>query len=95
MIPPTIVDQITLWEKERNRLVFNQSFLYKNFELEEEFDASLAYASDLGFLLWHDVQKRWMVINSEGHAIMRDYIKTLIASRGRTGYNNANLTPVA
>ena len=91
VLPQTVSDQIALWELERNRLMFKDAFLYKDFEIEEEFDAAYQYAQDLKILLWSNPHhsKRWLVVTAEGHAILKDYVKSLIAAR-RSGYTIQN-----
>ncbi|KAI3649589.1 hypothetical protein MP228_005221 [Amoeboaphelidium protococcarum] len=51
-VPPSVIDQICLWEIERNRLALKDGFLYRDFSVEEEWEATLKYAQDLNILLW-------------------------------------------
>lgn len=51
-IPPTIVDQIKLWENERNRFVFNEGVLYSQFHSQTDFETLRDYAVTLGVLTW-------------------------------------------
>ncbi|KAG1218466.1 hypothetical protein G6F35_008292 [Rhizopus arrhizus] len=62
VLPLTVVDQIRLWEMERNRLKPTPSYLYHEFNVQADFDAAEKYARDLGVLLWSNNQKRTMAI---------------------------------
>lgn len=85
LLPQTVVDQINLWEIEMNRLKLTQSFLYKNFHSEKEFILAAKYAKDLNFLLWEstDPKNRIIIVSAEGHEIVKQYVKNLIAERQR------------
>ncbi|CAO0799024.1 unnamed protein product [Mucor circinelloides] len=63
VLPLTVIDQIRLWEMERNRLKPTPSYLYHEFNVQADFDAAEKYAKDLGVLLWSSTQKRTMIIS--------------------------------
>ncbi len=63
VLPPTVVDQIYLWEQERNRFVFSEGVLYSNFISQSDFETLRDYAQDLGVLVWQNDRKRTMVRN--------------------------------
>lgn len=44
-IPNTIIDQIYLWEQERNRLTFSDGILYSQFNSQTDFETLRKYAS--------------------------------------------------
>lgn len=44
VIPSTIIDQIFLWEQERNRLTFCDGVLYSQFNSQTEYEALRKYA---------------------------------------------------
>ena len=44
MIPPTITDQIRLWELERDRFKFNDGVLYSQFLSQGDFEMLRDYA---------------------------------------------------
>ncbi|ORX56886.1 transcription factor TFIIH complex subunit Tfb2 [Hesseltinella vesiculosa] len=62
ILPLTVVDQMRLWEMERNRLKATPAYLYLNFNVQSDFEASEKHARDLGALLWSNPKKRTMVI---------------------------------
>lgn len=41
ILPPTVTDQLRLWDSERNRLKTTQGFLYQNFQKAEEYEEVL------------------------------------------------------
>lgn len=61
ILPPTIVDQIYLWEQERNRFNFSEGVLYSQFMSQNDFETLRDYAQDLGVLVWQNERKRTMV----------------------------------
>lgn len=61
ILPPTVVDQIYLWEQERNRFVFSEGVLYSQFMSQNDFETLRDYAQDLGVLVWQNERKRTMV----------------------------------
>lgn len=44
IIPSTIIDQIFLWEQERNRLTFQEGYLYSQFNSQPDYEALRKYA---------------------------------------------------
>ncbi|EIE76633.1 hypothetical protein RO3G_01337 [Rhizopus delemar RA 99-880] len=75
VLPLTVVDQIRLWEMERNRLKPTPSYLYHEFNVQADFDAAEKYARDLGVLLWSNNQKRTMAITEAGHENVKGFVK--------------------
>lgn len=50
-LPPTIVDQIKLWENERNRLTFSEGVLYSGFNSQADFEVLRNHALTTGVLI--------------------------------------------
>ena len=73
LIPPTVSDQIRLWERERDRLEFGEGVLYSDFYSARDFETVETYAKDLGVLLWSNTAKRLMVVTSGGHDEVRRF----------------------
>ena len=44
VLPPTIIDQIRLWEIERDRFTFTEGVLYDQFMSQNEFEILRDYA---------------------------------------------------
>ena len=75
IIPPTITDQIKLWEMERDRLRYTEGVLYNQFLSQKDFDMRRADADEQKVLLWANSQKRLMVVSKAGHDDVRRYWK--------------------
>jgi transcription initiation factor TFIIH subunit 4 len=58
VIPPTILDQIHLWEIERERMTATVGFLMKDFDKDEEYKSVVRYADEIGVLVWKSDRKR-------------------------------------
>ena len=54
VLPPTVVDQIRLWQIEGERMKATPGYLFKDFANEPEFKACCTYASEVGVLVWSD-----------------------------------------
>lgn len=75
VIPPTITDQIKLWEMERDRLQYSEGVLYNQFLSQTDYQMLRKFASDSGHLLWSNDQKRLMVVAKAGHDTVKQYWK--------------------
>ncbi|KAH8598907.1 transcription factor Tfb2-domain-containing protein [Bisporella sp. PMI_857] len=73
VLPPTVVDQIRLWQIENERMVTTPGFLFKDFENQKEYEACAKYAGEIGVLSWKSDAKRIFFVNRMEQ--MRDYIK--------------------
>ncbi|KAJ3048943.1 General transcription factor IIH subunit 4 [Quaeritorhiza haematococci] len=80
VLPETVVDQLRLWEMERNRLRASPNcWLYQQFTRFEDYQGVLKYAQDLGCLLWHSDKKRMLVITEQGHPNVKEFVKRKVA----------------
>lgn len=52
VIPATVVDQISLWEQERDRLLYKDGVLYSQFNSQPDFDLLRKYANVLKISLF-------------------------------------------
>lgn len=68
-IPPTVTDQIKLWEIERDRFTFKDGVLYSQFLSQNDFELLRNYASVSGGLLNHQNLFRflWIFLDSNEH----------------------------
>ena len=57
----TIIDQIHLWQLERERIRTTNGFLVKDFKSSDEYQTSKRKA--MGFVLWEDDKKRMFFVN--------------------------------
>ncbi|MGH0175322.1 UNVERIFIED_CONTAM: hypothetical protein FKN15_070256 [Acipenser sinensis] len=75
VLPPTITDQIALWELERDRLQFSEGVLYNQFLSQVDFEVLRNHAKDLGVLIWEKPQNRVMVVTQAGHSDVKKFWK--------------------
>lgn len=75
VLPPTVTDQIRLWELERDRFKFSDGVLYNQFLSQTDFELLRDYARDLGVLVWDNSASRNMVVTKEGHDDVKRFWK--------------------
>jgi transcription initiation factor TFIIH subunit 4 len=64
VLPPTVVDQIRLWQLEENRMKATPGFLIHEFQTQKEYEDAIEYAEQLGVLVWKsDTQRKLWVSN--------------------------------
>lgn len=74
VLPPTVVDQIRLWQLENERMKTTPGFLFRDFENQKEYDGCAKYADEIGVLVWRSDAKRMFFVTR--HEQLRDYIKS-------------------
>jgi transcription initiation factor TFIIH subunit 4 len=57
ILPPTVVDQIRLWQLENERMKTTSGFLFRDFEDRKEFMAVAGFAEEVGVLVWRNDTK--------------------------------------
>ncbi|OJD39850.1 tfiih and nucleotide excision repair factor 3 complexes subunit [Diplodia corticola] len=62
VLPPTVVDQIRLWQIEGDRMRATEGFLFKDFKDYEEFRDLKEYAGHIGVLIWSNDARRLMFL---------------------------------
>nr|XP_027205656.1 general transcription factor IIH subunit 4-like [Dermatophagoides pteronyssinus] len=75
VIPSTIIDQIFLWEQERNRLTFCDGVLYSQFNSQTDYEALKKYAFNLGVILFENSSRRLLVVTPTGHEEVKRFWK--------------------
>lgn len=73
IIPPTVVDQIKLWQLELDRIQTVEGYLFKDFANQQEFNVLCNYASEIGVLSWADKTKRKFFVPKEGFSQVADF----------------------
>ncbi|OBR11008.1 transcription factor tfb2 [Colletotrichum higginsianum IMI 349063] len=73
VLPPTVVDQIRLWQLETERMTTTSGFLFRDFDSPKEYEVIAGYASEIGVLVWRN-DKLGMFFASK-HEQIRDYLK--------------------
>ncbi|CZT43148.1 related to transcription/repair factor TFIIH subunit [Rhynchosporium secalis] len=74
VLPPTVVDQIRLWQIENERMKATLGFLFKEFESRKEYEECAKYADENGVLVWKSDPK--MVFFVTKHEALREYLKS-------------------
>ncbi|XP_066152269.1 general transcription factor IIH subunit 4 [Euwallacea fornicatus] len=74
-LPPTVVDQIKLWELERNRLTYHEGVLYSQFLSQADFNVLKEYAQTNDVLIWCNKEKRTLVIDKNAHDDVKKFWK--------------------
>ncbi|GAA6033215.1 hypothetical protein JCM8097_002999 [Rhodosporidiobolus ruineniae] len=80
LLPTTVVDQIRLWEHERRRIQTADGYLYDDFSSAHDFELVRDYAREIGAVLWESERARRVMVTSEGHAQVREFIKRRMAA---------------
>lgn len=62
VLPPTVVDQIRLWQLERDRIKATPGFLFKDFANSNEFEAPCRYAEEIGVLVWKSERRKMFFV---------------------------------
>ncbi|KAM6038236.1 general transcription factor IIH subunit 4 isoform 3-T3 [Chlamydotis macqueenii] len=75
VLPPTITDQIRLWELERDRLRFSEGVLYNQFLSQVDFEVLRDHARALGVLVFENPGRRLMVVTPAGHPDVKRFWK--------------------
>ncbi|KAJ3275691.1 RNA polymerase II transcription factor B 52 kDa subunit [Borealophlyctis nickersoniae] len=75
ILPATIIDQIRLWEMEKNRLRQNKGLFLHDFAKKDEYQRVLRFASERGSVLWQDDSRRKLFIAEEGVAQVKEFMK--------------------
>ena len=74
VLPPTVVDQIRLWQLENERMAATGGFLFKDFETQKEYEDCAKYAEEVGVLKWQSNAKRMFFVTR--HEQLREFIKS-------------------
>lgn len=74
-LPPTIVDQIKLWENERNRFTYTEGVVYNQFLSQADFITLRDYAQSINVLVWQNERSRTMVVTKNGHEDVKKFWK--------------------
>lgn len=62
VLPPTVVDQIRLWQIEGERMKATTGFLFKDFVNVAEFEGPCRYAEEIGVLVWKNEARRMFFV---------------------------------
>lgn len=74
VLPPTVVDQIRLWQIENERMKSTPGFLFRDFEGQKEYEGCAKYAEEIGVLVWKSDANRMFFVTK--HEQLATYIKS-------------------
>lgn len=77
ILPPTVVDQIKLWQLELDRVHPTKGLLYRDFQNDMEFEKLLKFGEDNGIIVWKDMEKKKFFVTTEGSQQIFDYANRL------------------
>ena len=75
VLPPTVVDQIRLWQIEGERMRATPGYLFKDFTSEADFQECCQYANDVSVLVWSDPTNMMFFVSS------MEQVATFVKSR--------------
>lgn len=81
VLPPTVVDQIRLWELEGERMKSTSGWLIREFANDRDFEDTRKYAEELGVLAWANREKR-MVFVTRTEAIIEGWKRKAARAAG-------------
>ena len=73
VLPPTVVDQIRLWQIEGERMKTTPGLLFKEFSTKAEYEDACRYADEVGVLEWRN-DARWVFFVTR-HEQVASYIR--------------------
>lgn len=73
ILPPTVVDQIRLWQLELDRIQSFDGYLFKNFTSQQEYDVLCNYATEIGVLIWQNKPTKRFFITKDGLSQVADF----------------------
>jgi len=72
-LPPTVSDQIRLWEQERDRFVFTDGVIYNQFLSHADYETVKNFAEQQDCVVWSSDARRTIVVTQEGHNAVRRF----------------------
>ncbi|KAF7510511.1 hypothetical protein GJ744_006357 [Endocarpon pusillum] len=63
VIPATVLDQIHLWQIEKDRMTTTPGYLMKQFGTQAEYERYWQFADQIGVLVWRSDRKRMFFVN--------------------------------
>lgn len=74
-VPENVTDQIRLWESDLNRVEMTEAYYYDEFPSRDVFEGACDCAREWSGLLWEDSKKMLLVVKSEVHTYVRDFLR--------------------
>ncbi|KAM0481019.1 hypothetical protein ACHAPX_003910 [Trichoderma viride] len=74
VLPPTVVDQIRLWQLENERMKTTSGFLFRDFIDDKDYLDTARFSEEIGVLVWRNDHARMFFANK--HEQIKDFLKT-------------------
>ena len=74
-LPLTVIDQIKLWELEKNRLQFMDGVLYNQFLSQNDYNSLRDHAQSTDSIIWSNDKTRVMIVSKTGHDDVKKFWK--------------------
>ncbi|KAF7683094.1 General transcription and DNA repair factor IIH subunit TFB2 [Astathelohania contejeani] len=75
ILPPTVADQITIWESKRNRITETEGYLYSNFSNYSDFLKVYEFCKSNEYLVGVDEEKRNLIVGLADHNKVKEFVK--------------------
>ncbi|KAD3642261.1 hypothetical protein E3N88_31485 [Mikania micrantha] len=69
-----VMNQIRLWKLDLNRVHMTTAHFFNDFPSRDLFEAACDFAREYSRLLWKDSKKMCLIVKTEIHALMRDFV---------------------
>lgn len=87
VLPPTVVDQIRLWQIEMDRIRATEGYLFTNFADFNEYSTIVNYANQLGVVIWQNPTKAKFFVTKEGNSQVIEFVNRRIQQQRNNGGN--------
>ncbi|ELQ76006.1 RNA polymerase II transcription initiation/nucleotide excision repair factor TFIIH, subunit TFB2 [Trachipleistophora hominis] len=77
-LPPVVLEQILIWERQRDRMKCIDAVIYSHFMTYNEYEITYRYCREKGALIDHDEFRRLLVVRLECHNEVKNFIKNNI-----------------
>ncbi|KAH0565658.1 hypothetical protein GP486_000948 [Trichoglossum hirsutum] len=84
ILPPTVVDQIRLWQIEGERMKPTVGYLFKDFASGQEYEGICKYAEEVGVLVWKNDAKRMFFVTRV------EQVKKFLENKAKSAAAGAN-----
>lgn len=74
VLPPTIVDQIKLWQIEMDRIRATEGYLFTKFSDFNEYSTIVNYANQLGVVVWQNSNMAMFFVTKEGNSQVIEFV---------------------
>lgn len=91
ILPPTVVDQIRLWQLEGERMAATPGFLIRDMGSKEEYEKAVTHADTIGVLVWRSDDKMWFFVTKFDQ--MQQYFRALAQRKKEAAEMSGTGTP--